>query len=581
MEVKVNGQIIELGNSMPAITKKSVDINNPSARFVDFTNKFNLPYTNENAAKFEHPNLIGSSSRGLDKQYNVTIFDIFELFRGKGMLTEVDKDTIALQIIDNSKDLFNDLNAKINTVSWDDLDTTLTTAQIDALDTYDVDKIWFWGKTCLHQYALQVNTDQTTGDARCKYSRPSLNVDAILKRAIVAAGYSFTASDLNLALSCWHTNFYFTSYQKTFSTTYNPAGTLAITALNTNDFEQGVTTASTTIAIGTAKTIFRLRGTITSDAIVSLIIRATDDVDGTRITESKLNIGIGTNTVDFSTSEFQSDNGMTIDVRLEGTGAVTIDALLYTILSDKDFDLSTNPFLNYKIKAYDNLPDLTFSDLFRLICVLGNKYHSIDTYNKTFSFDSLANLNKLKAVDWSDKFIIGSEKVSNEGKNLAKKNFLKYENDQTVNSELGWSYFETDNENLSDEKDYIKLNFGASNDVTINSVDLSHVKIYSDSTRIADQEIKPRVFVISGSALIFEPLKWENLVESYYSNWFQSLYQPRIITGEFDLSKLDVLSWQEKQLVYIEYFKTVFIVLEISNFIPGRTTRVKLMRYGR
>jgi hypothetical protein len=40
MELIINGEIIELGDSSPAITKKSIDIDNPSSRFVDYTNKF-------------------------------------------------------------------------------------------------------------------------------------------------------------------------------------------------------------------------------------------------------------------------------------------------------------------------------------------------------------------------------------------------------------------------------------------------------------------------------------------------------------------------------------------------------------
>jgi len=582
MEVKVNGEFIELGDSSPAITKKSIDINNPSTRFIDYTNKFIIPYTVENARKLENPTAIGSNNRAFDKLYDISINDVFKIFEGKGFVESYANRKFGIQVVDTSTDLFKALDKKLNTINWDDSDTILTQAGITALETASVNSPWVWGKLCLHENALQINTDQTTGDARCKYSRPSFYVQGLLSRAITAQGYTYTASDINLAFSGFHTQFFFTSYQKTFAATYNPAGTLAITGLNTNDFAHAdLTVISASIDIGIKKQKFRIRGTITSDTVMTLVVKATDNVDPTKISESKLQIGIGTQIVDFTSSEFQSDDGFTIDFRLDGTGEVTINALLYTLLLDKDFDLSGNPFLGYKIKVYDNLPDLTYLDLFRLICVVGNQYQIVKPYPKSFEFGSFANLNKLNAVNWSDKFIQESESITANFAGLYQKNFLKYENDITVNPELGWSSFQTDSERLEKEGDYLVLKFGASNDVAINGNSIAQVPIYNDTVRIPDQTVNMRLFVVSGSRLEFTPLLWANLSTAYYANYFNSLYRIRAIDGEFNLSKLDVLKWTKKQLVYIDYFKTTFIVLEISNFIPGRKTKVKLLAYGR
>jgi hypothetical protein len=582
MEVKINGELIEIGNSMPAITRKSIDINNPSARFLDITNKFQLPYTTENAKKFGHPDQVGSDGRAMDTSYDVVISDVFQMFAGKGYVNEINKDSISLQCVDKSSEVFKALDLRLNQINWDDKDTVLTQAAIDALDAADLETCWFWGKACYHANALQINTDQTTGDSRTKYSRPAFYVQGLLNRALVNSGYTIVSPVPDLAIGSNHKQFFFTSYQKSLTATYNPAGTLAIDDLDVGDFNQGVTVTTTTIAISTTKTVFRLRGTVTSDAEIDLIIRATDDVDGTKVTESKVALIVGTQDIDFTSSEFQSDDGITVDIRLVGTGEVVADILLYTLVSDQDLDLSGNPFLNYKIKAHDNFPeDLTYLDLMKLICIVSNQYPVVDTYNKTFSFGSLANINKLNAVDWSDKFIIGSEQVTSQFPGLFQNNWLKYTNDITVSPELGWSSFLSDNENMEAEGDYIVLKFGASKEATINSNDIAHVAIYNDTTRIADQEISPRLFIITGSLLQSKPLYWTNLVLTYYGNWFNSLFRIRALTAEFDLSKLDVLKWDEKQLVYIDHFKSTFFVLEISNFIPGRKTKVKLLNYGR
>lgn len=583
MELIIDGQIAELGSSYPAITKKSIDIDNPSARFIDITNKFQLPDTLKNREIFDSPKVIGSNNRSFDKLYTAILTDVFQIFRGKGFLDASTKDKYSFQIVDEGKEVFKALDIKLRDVSWDDKDTVLSTANIDLLDTADPDNCWVWGKLCLHQNALQINTDQTTGDDRCKYSRPSFYVQGLLKRAIENFGYSFSSSLPDLAFSSFHTQFFFTSYEKKMTADYTPAGTLALSSLDTNDFEHtDLTVTSTTINIGISNTAFRLRGSITSNAAIDLIVRATDNVDNTKISESKLSLINGTQLVDFTTNEFQSDDGYTIDIRFEGTGLISFTNLyLYTLLSDKTADLSVNPFLGYKIKVYDNLPELTYKDLYRLICVVSNQYHIIDNYNKTFGWGSLAQLSKLNSIDWSDKFVIGSENTMAKFGNLNKKNWLKYENDITVNPELGWYYFNSDNESFNEEGDYLVLKFGASNDVTINSNNISHIKVYNDTTRIPDQELAMRLFYVSGTNLNFAPINWENISTNYYLNWFNSLYRIRLITAEFNLSKLDVLKWHEKQLVYIDYFKTTFIVLEISNFIPKKLTKVKLLAYGR
>jgi hypothetical protein len=583
MEVEINGVIAELGNSVAAITRKSVEINNPSSRFVDFTNRFELPDTQINRQIFDSPNGIGTNNRSFDKLYDVVIWDHYQIFKGKGFLDSTTKDSFSFQVVDNSKDLLNSLDIPLSSVDWDDKDTTLTTAQIAALQSASTNSCWVWGKACLHENALQINTDQTTGNNRVKYSRPSFYVQGLLNRALTLQGYTLTSPLPDLSFSSCHDNFFFSSYQKTLSATYNPAGTLALSGLNTNDFAHAdLTVASGSIGIGIVKTKFRLRGSVTASAAIDIIIRATDNIDGTKVVESKLSLVTGLQNIDFSSAEYQSAAGYTIDIRFVGTGSVQFsDCLLYTLISDKDRDLSTNPFLSYKIKAFDNLPDLTYLDLLRLICVVSNKFPVIDVLNKSVSFGSFANLNKMNAVDWSEKFVIGSEKTSAGFSGIAQKNWLKYENDLTVNPQLGWSYFNTDNESLSSEGDYLSLKFSGSNDVTINANSIAQVKVYSDTTRIQNQTINIRLFEVSGTLLQFAPLSWDKLAANYYANYFNSLYRIRAVDAELNLSKLDVISWYESKLVYIDYFKTTFIVLEISNFISGKLTSVKLLSYGR
>jgi hypothetical protein len=197
------------------------------------------------------------------------------------------------------------------------------------------------------------------------------------------------------------------------------------------------------------------------------------------------------------------------------------------------------------------------------------------------SFGSLATLNKNNSVDWSEKFSKGSETITAQYSGLFQKNWLKYENDLTVTPQLGWDFFNTDNESLQKEGDYIALKFGASNDVLIGSNTVAHIPVYSDTTRLVVPEITMRLFQVVTDKLQFGPLDWVNLSANYYSDWLKSLNRVRQIEGEFNLHEVDVLKWHPKQLVYVDYFKTTFIVLAISDFIPGRLTKVTLLNYGR
>lgn len=582
MELIIDGIRAELGNSIPALTRKSIDINNPAARHIDISNRFQLPDTAINRTIFDSPAGVGTNNRSFDKLYRVELNDATKLFSGYGFLTSSKKNTFDFQLVDRSKDIFNALNVKLNTVLWDDNDTILTQAAIDAQRTHDIDNCWIWGRMCCHRKPSIINTDQTTGDARTKYSRPQFNVNALLKRVIEANGFTFTPPDENLAISSNHKQFFFTDYQKTFNQTFTVSGSQAITGFDTYDFKEASVTAVSGSVKGLSKHNYRIRGNFTASEGMYMVIYSIDS-SGTKPIYNTVTFP-ESGYLDYVTSEiYDGPTGMTTTFTIYGTGSVTFtDVLIYKIVDEKNEDLSTNHFLDHYIKVYDNLPDdLTYMDLVRLICVLFNKYPVVNSYEKTFGFDTLANINKMNSVDWSEKFIIGSETISTNFRKLAQKNILRYENDITVQYNHGEDWFLTDNESLVNENDYIVVPFGSTIDVIVSTNTIAHAEIYDDTQRIVDREVNKRVYVISGYDLVFESLHWHELLEYYYQNWFNSLYRVRAITAQFNLTKMDVLRWHPKQLVYIDYFKTTFIVLEISNFINRKPTTVKLLAYGR
>lgn len=575
MEVTINGERAELGNSLPAISKKFFDLQNPSARFIDISNSFDLPDTDLNRRLLGSPKAVNSTGDSIHKYYDVEVFDVYKIFEGKGFINRVTDMGYSIQVVDTSKVLFDSFKKNLRELNFDSMDTALTTTQIDALDSIDLTNVWFWGKMCSHELAIKANTDQTTGDARCKYSRPCLNINALINAVVIDSGYSYAPSGLELFLNTNSKDFFFTNYQKTINTTYNVTGTLAISGLNTNDFEEDVVTTSTSIDIGTNKAAFRIRGTFTSSAVMSFIVRATDSVDTTKITVSKFVIP-GSGYVDFLSAQVSSAAGIDVDFEIVGTGDVTFDGLIYSVLSEKDADLSGNPFLGYKIKVHDNLPELTYMDLFRTMCVAGNKSHSINVLEKAFSYRDLGDVSKNNATDWSEKFIQKSETITTEIQGLSQKNYLTYSNDLTVDRDLGRSFFVSENSTLQEEGVYLSFPFGASAQVTIED-EIAHISVYNDTGRIIDQELSMRLLYGHGDLLQFEPISWGRLKDNY-SAFFRSLNKARVVDASMYLSKLDFLSF-DFETVYVDYFKSVFWVLGIGNFIAGKQTSVKLLKY--
>ena len=82
-------------------------------------------------------------------------------------------------------------------------------------------------------------------------------------------------------------------------------------------------------------------------------------------------------------------------------------------------------------------------------------------------------------------------------------------------------------------------------------------------------ELNPRVYEVytpSGETFTvakFENLNFENLIQTYWKNLFDSLNETRIISNYFNLNRSDVIGFDFKKSIYVDYFKSYFFVFEI------------------
>jgi len=239
--------------------------------------------------------------------------------------------------------------------------------------------------------------------------------------------------------------------------------------------------------------------------------------------------------------------------------------------------------VGYRVKAYDNLPDIQQIDLFRLSMVVTNSIIISDTLNKELEIKNI-NYSKLFNYDWSEKFVQGSEVIENNLSTYAQTNNLEYDNDTTVNSRLGRASFAVTNEALKDEQTFIKLDYGASNEVEISSNTIAHFEVYTDTVRANDELNKRLVYVYNDAGNVytlarFLNIDWNTLITDYYGDFVNSVSRLRYVEALFNLNKLDVLGFDFGRTVYIEPLKATFIVLAIEDFVPDSLTRVKMLKF--
>jgi len=592
MRLEINGKEADLGNNVIAITRKAIDLSNLSLRNIDTTNRLKLPKTNTNQEIFESADRVETNGSGLDKLYTAKLIDQFFIFNGVGFLNEAN-DSYQFQLSESSKELFENLSQLINRLPWDQYDFTFNDTSYNALNSLSITNVWIWPIIAMHEEKTEDKTRFTSGDAGLTYSRPCFSFERILIDAIEAQGWTIdidTGILEKIAISSNAAVFYVTSYQKTLDTTLSLSGEENLSGLDTNDFEFNVTTASTTVTIGTTPTIFRLRGDIEAETDVTIKFISTSSPSGKQQTKEFF-VSKEQTFIDLKTSTFKasgSDTSVNVQVTINGSGDFTFDStFLYTIIEEQELgNISSNNLIGYRVKAYDNMPEKEQVDIFRDAIKITNSIIEPDSFNKVIKLRSLKNLSKLNSIDWSDKFDADNFSQTNRISGYAKLNNLIYDNDDTVQSDLGEETFTINNEALQDIVDVLQLEWGASEEFEIENANetIAGFEIYDDTERL--NEINNRlVYMIDetegASTLLgrFLQVDWRTLKANYYQNWLDSFYRLRIIEGVADLNQLDVIGHDFLTLVYIEHFKSNFFVQVMEDFTPGKMTKVELFKF--
>lgn len=618
MDVIIDGEYVDSGESIISVTKQGYDFTDLLKRFVGRTNRFSIKKTSAGQQAFGVPEDIATKSKGFETSYNCDITDEGVIvIKGFAILAEAG-DKYNIQVVDRAKVLFDLLEADLNLIDVEDSDFIFGFGA-EAVLNQPNSTVWIWGADCQHIEKKLSKTifeynPSVPGSQDVRYSRPHFNVREIIDRIFSDKGWEFTDFDgsdkLDAAIiTSNHKEFYVTSYEKNLVTYYG-AGNYTLGGLDGYVFKQDdVDVTPTTIDIKGQEAAFRLRGPVTVIGNWEITFTATSSPNGDDVTVQSFGLNDTDTSIDFTTDIFKTDeasNIVSITISGSGSGAVLdMSSLkLYNIIKESSFaNLSTNPLQGFKVKTYDNLLDITQMDFMRQIWAIFGVGININQVEKKIIPFAYRNFSRDILADWSGKYVDESINVSSPMLS-GRTNYFVYDNDETLPSLDGSGTVFADNDNLPDFYEAFRSYFSASQQITIQGNDVfinyyftvSYLPIYNDTGR--ENVLNPRILLYRpgtgfpnfGVGTFFssftssvpsespEGISFKNILDNDYAEIVKAIKKNRLIRADFILNKLDVISFDFSKMMYCEELKSFFFVIKIDNFIPGRATSCEILK---
>jgi hypothetical protein len=269
------------------------------------------------------------------------------------------------------------------------------------------------------------------------------------------------------------------------------------------------------------------------------------------------------------------------------------------------------------IQVFELVPKIKQSDFLIQYLQMYCAIVQVDEFTKLVRInkfdDVLGNIGL--AVDWSDKLDYSSvEEITYALDEYAITNRLLYADDDSVIKPIGTDgTIVIDDETLEDERDFIELDYAATEQVTrLSGLNISQIKLFTTNddsppkTEITEK-VEPRVLLlenISGSVDYTDgstttnvttnlPLTWfiradktynlgfaNSLIPSYYKTLEGVLFRTKIIKAQIRLNSLDIYNIDFLKPVYIDKFNSYFYISKISGYdcTNNESTEVELVK---
>ncbi len=391
--------------------------------------------------------------------------------------------------------------------------------------------------------------------------------------------YHLIANFFNDLIISAKSAFCFTSYEKKFNGALTIENSLTLNLSDYDFLKTDTITENNTLHLNFNSKV-RIRGEINPNENSQLQILGVDASD--KILIQNISIQQGANQLDFTSELFSSDSHpFSIQFKIIGTGAISFkDLFVYTIIDENEFgDIIDANFIDFKVKASDVIPQLSQKELFKHALVSIAGFFSTDNYRKIIKIHSLSELNKLNSLDFSDKFIIGSENVSNLT-DYAQINYFTYQNSADKNDKLGSGMFTINAETLPKVAYIYNSIFEASSETEINYKNYIDNSIYSDAARICEINTLLAYLEYRTDYTIarFNKLDANSLLSAFYDNFLNAIKKGVILEAEFDLTKTDFFTFDFTKQIYISQLKSTFYVLRIQDYSEHNLTKLILLK---
>jgi len=259
---------------------------------------------------------------------------------------------------------------------------------------------------------------------------------------------------------------------------------------------------------------------------------------------------------------------------------------------------------NYSFPIAANLPVWTFWDFIKYICQLYQLIPFVDYLNKTVYFWNYSAWYDKAVVgthyDWSEKLDLSENPEVSYSMDFAQSNLFKYKEDSSNGVQgLGDGSFLIADKTLEKEKTIIESGF-ACTDETYHfneQVQVAHINCKVDGA--FSQGYEPRILlpIQRTAALCLEMpsylssdlvswytgtmagLTWNELLTNCYPELVNLiLNKTKLVRCFIYLTPLDISTLDLTKPVYIKAFGRFFIINKISNYLPGKSTEVELIR---
>lgn len=578
---------VDLSDSKIVLNKSAYSFSDWLTKDLPYSERVRLSETNELNELFKRPKNGSILSNKFNKYYSYSYSEQGKIVSsGIAILLRFNSNNqYEIQLIDSSKSLVDGMKNNINALDFEDSDFVFNSTNYDSLKVLN-DSVWLWAAASMYEEKTLSNSIL---NGNLSYSRPFFSVQRILEKIFNTNNWIYSLSENSnsvndLIISSNSDSFYFTSYEKKYSESLNVVN-FDLLDLDSYDFiKTDTVTGSNTLLLNYNSQI-RFRGFITASNDCILQIGGVSSSATNTLTETFI-INKGTFFYDFTSKNFKTDDTTyNLQFSIIGTSNLVFDnVLLYTTIEEQEFgSLSALNYVDFKVKVYDNLPDISQINLFKHCMVNVSGFFNSDNFKKELKINSINEVSKLSSLDWSSKLIESSIEVyllSGYGKI----NYYSYDNDKVKPSNLGRGSFEVDNQTLKDTEVVYKSIFAASQEVEIDSKNIIDLPVYGEvdgiNERLAD--LNPIIGyyenVSNYTIAKFDNLNGNNILENFYSNFVKSVQRGELFKANFDLNKSDYFLFDFNNTIYLEQYQSSYYVIDINNYIEGEVSEVILLK---